>query len=465
MEKVDFCFLFQETFNDARHAVLISKELKQLGYSSFFITTSRAGDMIFKEAGLSNFKNIDELIQKTKLNDNELESRIIELEKKYGIESIRAELLTQKYVFAEKNEELLIKRLIQYLLALEKFFNEELKTEYFVQGLGGVMHGIAFYYIGRTRGKHIFFVPSPFKNINFSFHPWGILEIDQAEKVSETDKKFILDYINKMKAEKKLTLFLTLERANPIITKERMKRFFYLLRGYGAQKLSVFYLIKNFWKRFFRQFFVRRFYTEPNFAEKYIFFPLHYPYDSQLIIRAIPFLSQEFLVEILSRYLPYGYKLYVKEHPAALGYFSVKMLEYISKLPNVILIPPETNPYDLNKNAAMVCVINSTAGFEALMYQKPVITFGSSFYRGKGITLDVENLYDIPKIINKAKDFKPNWDKILTLFSLWYKNSFPPASEKTMYCGDKEPEREDVKIFCQSLLKFLETNKYKDERL
>lgn len=455
-KKVDFCFLVDHSFLSAKLYVLIAKELENRGYSNFFITTSKAGDRIFRKFNKLNFLNLDKLSSEINISENELETKITKLEETFGIENIRIEIMAQKYIYEETNEEIMVQKLVSNLVALKNLFDKELKVKYFIQGIAGYSYSRAFYYAGRKYGKHIVFLSSPFDNsICFSSNTFLKFEINEERtELKETDKKFILEWINKEKEKKELRLGgAPLSEINPYITKQRFKKTFLLIKNYKIENLPALFIFKNFFRRYFRQFYVRKLYSKPLLNEKYIFFPLHLPNDSQLTVRGIPFLSQEFIVEILSRHLPYGYKLYVKEHPANLGTSSVKMLKYISKLPNVKLIPPETNPHDLIKNAKIICVINSTVGFEALMYRKPIITFGESFYSGKGVTLDCRNFYDLPQIINQAKSFKPDWNKILTLFNLWYKNSFPPAP-KTIYLFE-DPREENIKIFCSSLLKYI----------
>ena len=130
------------------------------------------------------------------------------------------------------------------------------------------------------------------------------------------------------------------------------------------------------------------------------------------------------------------------------------MLKFISDLPNVKIVAPLLNAHDLIEKAKIICVINSTVGYEALMHEKPVITFGESFYSGKGVTLDVRNLYDLPGILKKAEQFRPDQERILSLFQLWQQNSFAPALDKVLYDSSKE----DTKIFCDSLVTYLKRN-------
>ena len=452
MEKIDFCFLSTETSATSRHHAFLAKEFKKRGLSSFFITTSEAGDQVFKSENLSNFQNIDHLAaQEPGIND--LEKIMPEIEKKFDIPNLRAEILTDKMVFRIQDENIMLKKFIKYLLTYEKLFNTRINADYYVQGVSASLNGRAFYFAARARGKHVYFTPAPFPGLyNFSFHKWGILEINQNEEIK--NKQEVIDFIAGLKANKKWNLMSPLKKANPHVTKDRLKSLWNLLRKGKSEHLPAGFLFKNFWRRYVRQFLAKKFYSMPKKGEKYVFFPLHFPDDSQLTLRAMPFISQEYIIEIISRYLPYGYVLYVKEHPASVGSFSLRMLKYISKLPNVRIIPPLLNPYVLIENSQFICVINSTVGMESLLYQKPVITFGESFYRGKGVTLDISDLYGLAEAISKAKDFKPNWDEILRLFYLWKKNSFPPPPLEVFYTN-QPPDAKKISQFCDALLQYL----------
>ncbi|MBI2644486.1 MAG: hypothetical protein HYW95_03205 [Candidatus Wildermuthbacteria bacterium] len=455
MEKIDFCFFVTELARDGEFAVMLSREFEKRGLRTFFVTTSEAGDLAFQKAGLTNFCNIESMSKTMQITDENLGRAVERAQSQFGIESMSFEILTEKMVFKRKDDKEMMRKLLLYLFSLSEFFSKRFEVRYFVQGCSKSLNSIAFYYAGANQGKHIFFSASPIAGyLYFSFHPWGLLEVDpkNVKHVEGEARKRIEDYVAKVKEEKKVAIVLPMSKVTPSLTKERFQKLFYLLKNFRSEHLPILFILKNFTMRFFRQFYVRRFYQNPVPGEKYMYFPLHFPDDSQLTARAVPFITQEFVIEILSRYLPYGYKIYVKEHPASLGYYSSHMLRFICGLPNVKLVPPLLNSHGLIQKAEIVCVINSSVGYEALLYQKPVVTFGESFYSGRGVTLDIRNLYDVPKILQQAQRFQPDRERILSLLHAWYQESYPPSPERVFY----DSHQEDAEVFCDALVKYTE---------
>jgi capsule polysaccharide modification protein KpsS len=156
--------------------------------------------------------------------------------------------------------------------------------------------------------------------------------------------------------------------------------------------------------------------------DKFLFFPLHISWDAQIATRNPMLANQLYLVEILSRSLPYGYYLYVKEHPYNYGGEKIGMLKEIKRYRNVKLVHPEMSSTELIKHSEAVITINSTAGWETLLLKKPLITFGNTFYSFFKYTFSVKEFSDIPRIIQECL-FK-DWEEVVKSQNYiyeWYK--------------------------------------------
>jgi len=126
---------------------------------------------------------------------------------------------------------------------------------------------------------------------------------------------------------------------------------------------------------------------ENSVPKKYVYFPLHYQPEATTAPRAGFFADQQIIVDIVSRALPDGVYLVVKEHPAQLlsqnwgisgrylGYW-----ERINRHDNVILIDRHKDSRQLIKGSLGVVTATGTAGFEAILLGKPCFVFGQPWY-------------------------------------------------------------------------------------
>lgn len=85
-----------------------------------------------------------------------------------------------------------------------------------------------------------------------------------------------------------------------------------------------------------------------------------------------------------------GRTVLAKVHPEVLdgskrGYFDVSKL---AAMPQVRVLGENVHPVSLIEHAEAVYTVTSQIGFEALLWGKPVRTFGMPFYAGWGLTMD-----------------------------------------------------------------------------
>jgi len=186
--------------------------------------------------------------------------------------------------------------------------------------------------------------------------------------------------------------------------------------------------------------------------ENFIFYPMHYIDDAQIVIRAPHYYNQFALIEILANALPFGYKLYVKEHPSLIGCFPFRqMRDLIKKCKNIRIINPLCHPHNLIKRAKAVATINSTTGFEAILFRKPLLVFGKAWYRDAGFSTNVYALEDLPE---KIKDVlnrpTPTEGQILSFLSKLKKHSF---KGDTMSLNYSEGNAKDIAVALCKVLK------------
>jgi hypothetical protein len=143
-------------------------------------------------------------------------------------------------------------------------------------------------------------------------------------------------------------------------------------------------------------------------SEPAVFFPLHYANDSQVTIRGEAYADQYALVELIANSLPYGYVLWIKPHPAFAGDVPLARLAAMRRrAPNIRLLDPSIHAHEVLRHARAVVTINSTTGFEALMFGVPLVTLGRSLYRVRGLTTDVADPAELPFALAQALDAVP----------------------------------------------------------
>jgi hypothetical protein len=122
------------------------------------------------------------------------------------------------------------------------------------------------------------------------------------------------------------------------------------------------------------------YFDHPSNGERYVLYPIHFQPEASTLVQAPYYLDQEALIEDISKSLPVGYRLYVKEHVSNRGRRSQAFYKRLRETFGVRLLGPDEDTWQLIRNAAAVAVITGTVGWEGLLFGKPVVTFGDVFY-------------------------------------------------------------------------------------
>jgi len=164
--------------------------------------------------------------------------------------------------------------------------------------------------------------------------------------------------------------------------------------------------------------------------QPFAYFPLHIDPEESTMVYAPYQTNQSAIIEALSKSLPLGMNLVVKEHPGMMGRRPFGFYRALSKIPKVILLSPLGSPFGLIRRAALTCVITGTAGWEAMMLKKPVLVLGENIpclYVGEGAE-HCPDLFRLPSAIRNALARPPASEKLLELFIasiLYHSFDFP----------------------------------------
>lgn len=151
--------------------------------------------------------------------------------------------------------------------------------------------------------------------------------------------------------------------------------------------------------------------TEADLGGNYIYLPLAYQPEQSSSPEGGVFVEQLLIVDLLSKCLPAGWTILVKEHPSQFTFLmgtnraarSHKFYDDLLARMNVRLLPLKTNPFALIDNARAVATVTGTSGWEALVRGKPVLHFGFPWWQGcEGAfyTPDVQSCRRVLQLIN-----------------------------------------------------------------
>lgn len=262
-------------------------------------------------------------------------------------------------------------------------------------------------------------------------HPWGCFknfsyehrEKNEGLEILDSDiRKYILSIRGKYSSAmpidlKEVASYQTSEfklKKLPLIFKENISIFF---KSLAKKILSIAYLLlailigffglksksKNLERFSLRMIasdlvqieysILKKFYDENtvsfDFTRPYIYFALNFQPEMTTCPHGGIFNDQILAISLISRNLPEGWSLLVKEHPAQFftnniyGYIGRDKIFYkkILALSNVFFVPRELDQFFLIDRAKCVATITGTAGWEASVRGKVALVFGDAWYQ------------------------------------------------------------------------------------
>ena len=169
----------------------------------------------------------------------------------------------------------------------------------------------------------------------------------------------------------------------------------------------------------------RKLFESPVAGEKFVLFPLHFQPEASTLIRAPFYLDQLSLIENIAKSIPIDHKLYVKEHSVSVGKRPASYYQRIKSIGNVRLISPYVESHDLIRQASAVLSITGTLGWEAVLYEVPVITFGDAFYNAFDLVYRARDVRLLPDLISEAiTHFRPDRELLLKFIAAMFLGTY-----------------------------------------
>lgn len=137
----------------------------------------------------------------------------------------------------------------------------------------------------------------------------------------------------------------------------------------------------------------------------YVYFPLHLQPELSTSALGGMYTDQLLALEYLSKLLPEGWFVYVKENPKQREEQRGELFfRRLMILHNVVLISPNANTYTLINNCRFVATISGTAGWEAISAGKCVLVFGKAWYRKLPGVFEYQDSIKLEDIVSHSFD-------------------------------------------------------------
>lgn len=263
--------------------------------------------------------------------------------------------------------------------------------------------------LGRYKKYYSFFsTKEGFRDIEYD--DWIAQDSIVTEDEIKNAETYVLEYIsNKSHPSYIFAKEASTKKVSSILRYyiRRVKNISYLWDSKFNNKFNT-KLYKSKWntldsaKEAIRSNFIKQYFNNPDYNERYVLFPLHFQPEASTCVYARKYENQLFLIEQLSKSIPAGLLLYVKEHIVRQGHRPLSFYREIKKYPNVKLINPDSSGHELIQHSEFIVCLTSTMGFEALMYGKPVFVCGDCFFQDFSGAIRLYDVYD-----EKDKFFSP----------------------------------------------------------
>lgn len=130
-----------------------------------------------------------------------------------------------------------------------------------------------------------------------------------------------------------------------------------------------------------------------------VFYAIHYQPEQSTLAQGIWHVNQIALVENISKSLPLGYTLVVKEHPWGRGNRPAWQYRHLAGLYNVMFCDAPAK--EIIQRVDAVVAVSGTVAMESMVFDKPTVMLGRNFFEYSDLLYRVRDIQDLPETLAK----------------------------------------------------------------
>jgi hypothetical protein len=190
-------------------------------------------------------------------------------------------------------------------------------------------------------------------------------------------------------------------------------------------------------------------------TKSFVFYPLHFEPELSILLLSPFDADQIAIVKRLAQSVPAGTYVYVKEHPQMTPFRPRRFYKELKKILNVKLLRPELSSFNIIRDSKIVAIISGSAGWEATIFGKPVITFGEVFYNAVSSAPRSRIPEDLPALVRKQLHRSESNDEEITRFlaALFEDSATCDLLKVWEKTESSEEKREELKDFAELIAK------------
>jgi Capsule polysaccharide biosynthesis protein len=137
--------------------------------------------------------------------------------------------------------------------------------------------------------------------------------------------------------------------------------------------------------------------TGDGIPSRSVFYAIHYQPEQSTLAQGIWHVNQVALVENISKSLPLGYTLVVKEHPWGRGNRPRWQYTHMAGFYNVMFCDAPAK--EIIRRVEAVVAVSGTVAMEALVLDRPTVVLGRNFFEFCDLLYRVRDVQDLPEVL------------------------------------------------------------------